>query len=325
MLTEVKLQDLFRISNDKEFEKIALLVFQHQKKHNPIYKKYLELLDKSTIDPQNIQEIPFLPISFFKQFKIYSTKIKEKTLFTSSGTGGPQSKHYVADLKIYEQSFQKAFELFYGAPQDYHIFALLPSYLEREGSSLIYMVNDLIQSSKSDLSGFFLSNHEELIHSLHQAQKTNRKILLIGVSFALLDLAEEYQLDLSDAIIMETGGMKGKREEMTREQLHAILKSAFQAEHIHSEYGMTELLSQAYSKGKGIFHTPPWMKILFRNTYDPFEVGKSSGGVNVIDLANIHSCAFIETSDLGRAKENGFEILGRLDNSDIRGCNLMIQ
>ncbi len=325
MLTDVKLQDLFRITNEAEFEKIALSVYDFQKRKNPIYQKYLNQIGKLESEIKHIQEIPFLPISFFKTHQVRTFEGEAEAVFTSSGTSGNQSKHDVKDLKVYQDSFETAFKRFYGNPEEMTILALLPSYLEREGSSLIYMVNHLIETSQSLLSGFFLHNTEDLINSLHQAQARKEKILLIGVSFALLDLAENYELDLSNVIVMETGGMKGKREEITRNKLHEILGKSFNVEKIHSEYGMTELLSQAYSKGKGIFECPPWMKVLFRDTYDPFDIGKNAGGVNVIDLANIHSCSFIETSDLGRKVENGFEILGRLDNSDIRGCNLMIQ
>ncbi|MCB0477127.1 MAG: acyl transferase [Crocinitomicaceae bacterium] len=325
MLTEVKIQDLFRISNDEEFEKIALQVFEFQKNQNSVYKNYLKFLGKEDFLPQKISEIPFLPISFFKSHQVICGKQDAKQIFTSSGTGGMQSRHLVSDLEVYRQSYRQGFQYFYGPPSEYHILALLPSYLEREGSSLIYMVEDLIQLSNSEISGFFLNNMEELIQSLHAARKTNRKILLLGVSFALLDLAESHPMDLSDVLIMETGGMKGRREEITREELHGILKNSFQVKQVHSEYGMTELLSQAYSDGNGIFNCPPWMKVIFRNTYDPFELNKNSGGVNVIDLANIYSCSFIETADLGRVHGRGFEILGRLDNSDIRGCNLMIE
>lgn len=325
MLSDVKLQDLFGISNDGDFEKIALNIYEYQKKHNPIYRNFIQEIGKIDTQIKSINEIPFLPISFFKSHEVVPFKGESDAIFTSSGTGGIQSRHFVKDLKVYEESFRKGFQHFYGDPKEFHILALLPSYLEREGSSLIYMTKDLIDTSQSEISGFFLNDQEELIKALHQALDSDRKILLLGVSFALLDLAESYDLDLSKVIVMETGGMKGKREEITRNELHAILKEKLKLAKIHSEYGMTELLSQAYSKGNGIFECPPWMKVLFRDTYDPFDVSKTSGGVNVIDLANIHSCSFIETSDLGRTKENGFEILGRLDNSDIRGCNLMIQ
>uniref|UniRef100_UPI003567DA85 acyl transferase n=1 Tax=Labilibaculum sp. TaxID=2060723 RepID=UPI003567DA85 len=248
--------------------------------------------------------------------------------FTSSGTtGNLTSRHFVPDLKMYEQSFTKGFEQYYGSVSDYCILALLPSYLEREGSSLIYMMEHLIRDSKHPKSGFYLHNHEELIATIKELKKQNQKILLLGVSFALLDLAEKFQLDLENVIVMETGGMKGRRKEITREELHAFLTKRLGVEKIHSEYGMTELLSQAYSKGDSLFFTPSWMKVLIRDTYDPFSYEKQgrSGGVNVIDLANIHSCSFIETQDLGRIHADGsFEILGRFDHSDIRGCNLLV-
>jgi hypothetical protein len=325
MLTGLKLQEIFGISNDNEFEKIALRIYDFQKQNNLVYQKYLKQIKRFDQKVTNISEIPFLPISFFKSHEVTCNQEKAEIVFTSSGTGGKTSKHPVTDLKIYEKSYLEAFTKFYGDISDYIVLALLPSYLEREGSSLIYMTEDLIKRSNSELSGFFLHDFEELTQTLHRALASDKKILLIGVSFALLDYADKYQLDLNRVTIMETGGMKGRREEITREELHTILAKSFKVSKIHSEYGMTELLSQAYSKGDGKFLCPPWMKVVFRDTYDPFCPKENAGGVNIIDLANLYSCSFIETSDLGRKKENGFEILGRLDNSDIRGCNLMIQ
>ena len=324
MPESIKLHEIFGISNDKEFEKIALRIFYFQKEENPVYKNYLQQINKYNFEPQSIKEIPFLPISFFKNQKVLCKDQKVEIEFTSSGTNGVQSHHYVTDKSVYEASYLNGFQHFYGNPSDFTILALLPSYMESEGSSLIYMVENLIQKSNSSLSGFYLDNFEDLTKNLRQALESDKKIILLGVSFALLDLSEKYQLDLSKVIIMETGGMKGKRKELIRGELHALFSASFNCENIHSEYGMTELLSQAYSKGNGIFECPPWMKVLFRDTYDPFSLDKSAGGVNVIDLANINSCSFIETSDLGRFVDGGFEILGRLDNSDIRGCNLMI-
>lgn len=238
-----------------------------------------------------------------------------------------QSKHFVTDLSIYEESYLKAFEQFYGNIEDYTVLALLPSYLERDGSSLIYMVNDLIEKSKKEKSGFYLHNLDELAKNLLELDSKGEKVLLIGVSFALLDLLEKFQFKLKNTVIMETGGMKGRRKELIREELHTILCEGFGVSEIHSEYGMTELLSQAYSKGNGIFNCPPWMKILIRDTEDALSLlpkGKS-GGINVIDLANVNSCSFIATQDLGKIHPNNtFEIIGRFDDSDVRGCNLMV-
>ncbi|PKQ62803.1 acyl transferase [Labilibaculum filiforme] len=321
-------EEIFAIANENDFEKTAFQVFQYQATNNKVYKEYLEHLkiDISTI--KTISQIPFLPIDFFKSHKVISTDKEAQAIFTSSGTtGNLTSRHYVPNLKIYEASFTKGFEQYYGSVDDYCILALLPSYLEREGSSLIYMMEKLIKDSKHEKSGFYLHNHEELIATIADLKKQNQKILLLGVSFALLDLAEQHQLNLDGVIVMETGGMKGRRKEITREELHAFLTERLGVEKIHSEYGMTELLSQAYSKGDSLFFTPSWMKILIRDTYDPFSYEKQgrSGGVNVIDLANINSCSFIETQDLGRIHADGsFEILGRFDHSDIRGCNLLV-
>lgn len=326
-MTDLK-QKIFNIQSEEEFRQTALEVFRFQAENNPVYKKYIELIGISVNKVNSLKQIPFLPIEFFKSQKVVSGKDKEKIIFTSSGTtGNLTSRHYVPDLGIYEDSFTKGFEAFYGSVQDYCILALLPSYLEREGSSLIYMMEKLIKDSAHPKSGFYLNNHDELIASLAELKAQNQKVLLLGVSFALLELAEKYQLDLGDVVVMETGGMKGRRKEMTREELHAIFTSRLGVDKIHSEYGMTELLSQGYSKGDSLFKTPAWMKILIRDAYDPFSYEKAgrSGGVNVIDLANLYSCAFIETQDLGRIHADGsFEILGRFDNSDIRGCNLLV-
>ena len=319
---------IFSISNEAEFEQVALEVFHYQAENNLVYREYLQHLKKGVKQINSIKEIPFLPIEFFKSRKVVSTNDPAKEIFTSSGTtGNLTSRHFVPDISIYEESFKKGFEGFYGPITDYCILALLPTYLEREGSSLIYMMEYLIQDSKHPKSGFYLHNHKELIECIAELKKSKQKILLLGVSFALLDLAEKYTLDLSDVIIMETGGMKGRRKEITREELHAFLCSQLGVNEIHSEYGMTELLSQAYSKGQSLFRTPNWMKIMIRDAYDPFSYEKTgrTGGVNVIDLANVHSCSFIETQDLGKIHKDGsFEILGRFDHSDIRGCNLLV-
>jgi phenylacetate-coenzyme A ligase PaaK-like adenylate-forming protein len=319
---------IFEISTSTEFESIALDVFRFQIEKNPVYSIFCKHLGRTKTNITSFKEIPFLPISFFKSKKVVSSKKIEQAIFSSSGTTGQNtSKHYVPDLALYEKSYLKGFESFYGDVSEYCILALLPSYLERSGSSLIYMVDDLIKKSNHRDSGFYLDEIDVLIEKLIRLDSQGKKVLLIGVSFALLDLVEKHQLNLKNTIVMETGGMKGRRKELIREELHDILKKGFGTKSIHSEYGMTELLSQAYSQGNGIFKNPPWMKILIRDTEDPLtlqEFGKT-GGVNVIDLANINSCSFIATQDLGKNYNDGsFEILGRFDNSDIRGCNLLV-
>lgn len=324
----IDIKDIFTINSKADFNALTLQVFKHQFKTNLVYQEFCNHLGKDSSNVSQIQDIPFIPIDFFKSKTILSGKEKASTIFTSSGTTGSiTSKHYVTNTKLYEESYLKAFKHFYGSVKDYCVLALLPSYLERKGSSLIYMVDDLIKKSEHPKSGFFLNNTDTLLETLKTLQNTNTKILLIGVSFALLDLVEANQLHLKNTVVMETGGMKGRRKEMIREELHETLKKGFGLSKIHSEYGMTELLSQGYSKGDGIFNCPPWMKILTRDTEDPLTLqgyGKT-GGVNVIDLANINSCSFIATQDLGKVYENGsFEILGRFDHSDIRGCNLMV-
>lgn len=324
----MKRNSVFNLHNSNEFEKMALEIFQFQAKNNLVYKEFLTHLHIDTQNINKIEKIPFLPIQFFKSHKVVSSKLTAQRIFLSSGTtGSEQSMHFVTDLGIYEESFTKGFEHFYGAISEYTVLALLPSYLERDGSSLIYMVNDFIQKSKNGKSGFYLNNLEELAQNLAELDKKNEKILLIGVSFALLDLVEKHKFQLNNTIVMETGGMKGRRKELIRSALHQILSEGFGVDNIHSEYGMTELLSQAYSKGNGIFECPPWMKILMRDTEDALTIlpeGKS-GGINIIDLANSNSCSFIATQDLGKTYTNGtFEVLGRFDNSDIRGCNLMV-
>jgi phenylacetate-coenzyme A ligase PaaK-like adenylate-forming protein len=320
--------DIFSIGSQKEFEKITLKVFRHQYEHNQVYQDFCSLLKKDKTNVKSLEEIPFLPIQFFKSHAVLSTSNPIQETFTSSGTSGMiSSKHLVTDLSLYEQSFRKAFSQFYGNSEDYVILALLPSYLEREGSSLIYMVNDLIESSNHPESGFYLHNYDELVQQLIKIDSSGQNVLLIGVTYALLDVVEKQTFQLKNTIIMETGGMKGKRKEIIREELHEILGNGFGVSAIHSEYGMTELLSQAYSLGNGIFECPPWMQILIRDTEDALtyvDFGKT-GGINVIDLANINSCSFIATQDLGKKNPNhSFEVLGRFDSSDIRGCNLMV-
>lgn len=320
---------IFSISSDKEFSDIALSVFRYQAAENSFYNKYLNALKVNPKNITDIKQIPFLPIEFFKSEKIVCGNPNIQQIFASSGTTGTaQSKHYVSDVSLYEKSYTKGFEHFYGHIEDYCVLALLPSYLEREGSSLVYMVNDLIQGSKNPLSGFYLHNYDDLINVLKQT--ASQKTILFGVTYALLDLAEKlspHSIKFPNLIVMETGGMKGKRKEMVREELHSILCNGFGVNAIHSEYGMTELLSQAYSKGNGIFECPPWMKILIRDANDPFTIlpENKTGGINVIDLANINSCSFIATQDLGKnLTTSTFEVLGRFDNSDIRGCNLLV-
>ena len=318
---------IFNISSSEEFEKLSLEVYQYQYQHNPVYQKFCKLLKKSPENVLSIREIPFLPIEFFKKENIITEEQKAEITFTSSGTtGAATSKHHVADLRIYEESFLKAFEAFYGCPEDYTFLALLPSYLERTGSSLIYMADALIKRSNKPDSGFYLNNLEDLSEKLKKLDQAGKKVFLIGVSFALLDLVENETFDLQHTIVMETGGMKGRRKEMIREELHQILRSGFGVDHIHSEYGMTELLSQAYSIGNGVFETPNWMNILIRDPEDALtyvQDGKT-GGINVIDLANLNSCSFIATQDLGKISGEQIEIMGRFDNSDIRGCNLLV-
>ena len=320
-------EQIFNIKSAKEFNALALDVFKFQFENNKVYRSFCDLLYKHPSDVKTVGDIPFLPIEFFKTREILSSEEKPVISFSSSGTtGSVTSKHHITDLSVYEESYLKGFKHFYGDVEGYVVLALLPSYLEREGSSLIYMVNDLIKKSNHQESDFYLNNLDEINEKLITLGKTGQKVLLIGVSFALLDLIEKHQFQLQHTIVMETGGMKGRRKEIIRSELHQLLKDGFGVSEIHSEYGMTELLSQAYSKGNGIFEYPPWMKVFIRDTEDPLSIQKvnKTGGINVIDLANINSCSFIATQDLGRVYENGsFEVLGRFDNSDIRGCNLM--
>lgn len=320
-------EEIFNIHSEQEFVKICLQIYELQMDNNPIYSAYSQIILKGEI-PKKLEEIPFLPIEFFKTEQIICVTQKIEEIFLSSGTTGNQSKHLVSDLSIYENSFQNAFQLFYGDITDYCILSLLPNYREREGSSLIYMVDDLIKRSKHPKSGFYLNNYKEVSETILELEKNGQKTLLIGVSYALLDLAKDYPMKLENTIIMETGGTKGKRKELLKEELHKILKEAFSLDSIHSEYGMTELLSQSYSEGDNIFKTPPWKKVLIRDVNDPLTIlGKNrSGGINIIDLANIYSCPFIATQDLGRLhKDESFSVLGRFDNSDVRGCNLLVQ
>jgi phenylacetate-coenzyme A ligase PaaK-like adenylate-forming protein len=322
------IERIFRIKNDMEFEELALGIFHFQSKMVPVYREFIKHIKVNPEKINSFSKIPFLPVEFFKSHKIITEGKKPQIVFESSGTTGSiHSRHFVADVSLYERSFLEGFRYFYGNPGDYCILALLPSYLERSGSSLVFMAEKLINHSGHPLSGFYLHEAEKLISVLKELKSQKTPTILIGVSFALADLAESFREDLSGIMIMETGGMKGRRKEMVREELHSLLMDSFNISGVHSEYGMTELLSQAYSKSKGIFNCPPWMKIEIHDSHDPFQILKTgnTGTINIIDLANIYSCSFIATSDLGRLHPDGsFEVLGRMDNSDIRGCNLMV-
>ncbi|MFM7015337.1 MAG: acyl transferase [Bacteroidota bacterium] len=319
----------FAISSEEEWNDCALAVFRYQATHVEVYKRYVELLGVEIEAVQHYSQIPFLPISLFKTQSVLANQVAPEITFTSSGTTGMiTSQHHVANLALYQESFMKAFHDFYGPVEDYCIIGLLPAYLERSGSSLVYMVNQLIHKSNNQHSGFYLNQYKELQELLAQLKLQNQKTILFGVTFALLDMAENFSVDFPELIVMETGGMKGRRREMVREELHKVLAKGFGVKKIHSEYGMTELLSQAYSKGEGLFKCPPWMKILVREMNDPkqFVINGVTGGVNVIDLANYYSCSFIATQDLGKIHPgNQFEIIGRFDHADLRGCNLMVQ
>ena len=320
--------DIFSIYNQKQFEKIALKIFRHQYDHNPVYQQWCTLVKADKQSVSRIADIPFLPISFFKTHPIITGEAPVALTFQSSGTTGMNtSQHHVTDLSLYEASYLNGFAQFYGDIENYTVLALLPSYLERDDSSLIYMVKDLIAKSNKAASGFYLHNYDELIQTLIRLDESGENVLLIGVTYALLDLIEQQSFQLKNTIIMETGGMKGKRKELIREELHEQLCHGFGVSTIHSEYGMTELLSQAYSLGNGVFECPPWMQVHLRDTEDAmtYVANGKTGGINVIDLANYNSCSFIATQDLGKKYDNGsFEVLGRFDASDIRGCNLMV-
>lgn len=312
----------------ENFDEIALAVFRYQAQNNPLYQKFLTLLGVVPAHITNVQQIPFLPIQFFKYHVIKTQNWDSKAVFTSSGTTSTQSsEHHVRDLEWYRHFAFRAFESIYGNLENYVVLALLPSYLERNGSSLVYMVEQFIQKSDNPLSGFFLHDTDKLMEILNLCEKRNKKVLLLGVTYALLDFAAQSPQPLKNTIIMETGGMKGRREEMTKEQVHEILKNAFSLETIHSEYGMTELLSQAYATINGIFQPASTMKIFIRETTDPFNflpINKV-GGINIVDLANLDTCSFIATDDLGRLQSNGqFQVLGRFDEGDLRGCNLLV-
>lgn len=322
-------KQIFTIQTAADFEKAAVALFSYQAQSNEVYKQYLQLLKIDISSIKKLEEIPFLPIAFYKQFKVISGNFIPEISFTSSGTTGTiNSVHHVKHEQLYIKSFLACFRTFYGNEKDYTFVCLLPSYIERQGSSLIYMMDYLVKSSNKPDSGFYPEINEAFIDIIKRLQSNKtEKVFFIGVTFALLELAQKYPLDLSNFIVMETGGMKGRRKEITRAELYAILQQQLNAKQIHSEYGMTELLSQAYSKENGQFFCPKHMKILIRDMNDPFTLleKNKTGVINVIDLANIYSCAFIATQDAGKLLSNGsFEVLGRIDNSDIRGCNLLM-
>ena len=308
------------------FHTQAINCYEEQFTHNPIYRSFCDLTHRHPSDCESPVQIPFLPISFFKTHKVLTGTPHCSLVFESSGTGGATSSHHIADIQIYEQSFMHCFELFYGNPKQFAIIGLLPGYLEKPNSSLVFMMQKLIKLSDCADSGFYLDDHQKLHEVLKRREQNHKKTLLLGVSYALLDFAEEFPFSLSHTIVMETGGMKGRRKEMVRNELHAQLKHNLGVKEIQSEYGMTELLSQAYAKTDGRFHCPPWMEVFVRHPNNPMEVQEhGTGCLNIIDLANKYSCAFIATDDLAKVYPDGsFEILGRVDASDIRGCNLMV-
>jgi len=322
-------KDIFNINSERHFIDLALRVFHFQYQNNDVYHRWVNFLKINPDTIKTVEQIPFLPVEFFKTGEIISCPLNSGTVIfnSSSTTSQTPAKHFVNDISLYEKSFLKGFDLIYGQPKDYCILALLPNYLERTNSSLVYMFDKLIKESAHSLSGFFLNNIDDLIKTIEKLKVTRRKVLLIGVSYALMDLSEKIKLT-DNFIVMETGGMKGKRKELLKEELHDVLKNGFEVAEIHSEYGMTELLSQAYSRGGGIFQSPPWMRFLIREVTDPLKIrtDNKTGGINVIDLANIYSCSFIATQDLGKLNEKSeLELMGRYDNSDVRGCNLMIE
>lgn len=321
--------EIFKIQSPEDFNVLSIKIFRFQANNNFVYKSFIDNLGINPINVKKISDIPFLPIEAFKNHEVKSGDFNPEEIFYSSGTTGQErSRHLIKKLKLYSNSYIEGFRYFYGDEKNYCTLALLPSYLDRTGSSLIFMVNDIINRSKYAESGFYKDELNDLFNTLKTNESKNIPTLLIGVSFALLDFCEKFDLPLKNTIVMETGGMKGKRKELIRKDLHAQIKHKLHINEVHSEYGMTELLSQAYSKGNGIFECPPWMKIFIRDTHDPLSFEKEGhiGGINVIDLANIYSCSFIATKDLGKViGKNKYEILGRFDNSDIRGCNLLVE
>ena len=318
------IERIFSITTQEQFQSVAMDVFHFQAEHCAVYAQYLRLIGVEPASVTRIEDIPMLPIELFKSHDIYSAATPPQVVFTSSATTGMSvSRHMVADLAIYERDFTQSFRLFYGDIEQWSVYGLLPNYLERTGSSLVYMVDRLIR--KAGGGGFYLHDYEKLIADM---EADNRPKILIGVTYALLDLAEQYAPKLNNTVVMETGGMKGRRKEMSKEELHTVLCSAFGVERIHSEYGMAELMSQGYSTGEGLFASPPWMRVLVRDINDPFthlEAGRR-GAIDIIDLGNLYSCSFIATQDVGVAyADNSFRIEGRVTDADIRGCNLLVQ
>ncbi|MEO8587840.1 MAG: acyl transferase [Flavobacteriales bacterium] len=318
----------FRIAGPEDFNALALDLFRLHAEKNPVYRGFLEGLGRDPASVREVGEIPCLPIGLFRNHRVLLDGLEPAITFTSSGTtGASTSSHHVPWPELYRRSFMTSFRAVYGDPTEWRILALLPAYLEREASSLVYMAQWLIEASGDALSGTYLYRYDELAEILRRSENEGRKTLLLGVTFALLDLAERYTMPLKSTTIMETGGMKGRRPEMVREELHTILKNAFGVPAIHSEYGMTELLSQAWSTGDGLYRCPPWMRVRVRDVNDPFSslADGRTGGLDVIDLANLASCPFISTQDLGRRNaDSSFEVLGRFDHSDLRGCNLLV-
>jgi len=320
-------KEIFEITNQKQFNKICFKIFDFQKINNPVYSKYCKII-LGNKQPKSIYEIPFLPISFFKTNEVIIKNTNVEKKFYSSGTSGNRSKHLISKLKLYEKSFNKSFEIFYGDIKKYCLISMLPNYRERKDSSLIYMIDNLINYTNYPLSGAYKDNYKSVSDTLDILEKKKKETILIGVNNVLIDLAKNYPKTLKNTIIIETGGNKIEDTKIIKEELHEILKKSFNLENIHSEYGMTELLSQSYSKKNGIFQTPPWKKIIIRDTEDPFTIvnNNKSGGVNIIDLANIYSCSFISTQDIGKKyDDDSFSVLGRFDNSELRGCNLLMQ
>ncbi len=313
--------------SEADFEALSLEIFRYQFENNRVYNNYVKALGVNPSGIHTITQIPFLPIRFFKSHPVQTGDFTPETVFESSGTTGTvNSRHLVKDISLYTESFTRSFELFYGPVKNWCIIGLLPSYLERSNSSLVFMVNNMIKETAHEKNGFYLDEYDQLFTVLNELESQQQKTLLIGVTFALLDFAEQFQPVLKNTVVMETGGMKGRRKEMIRPELHELLTKSFHITTVHSEYGMTELLSQAWSTGEGIFNTPPWMKILVRDEEDPLLVRETgAGAINVIDLANVHSCSFIATDDAGKVfKNRSFEILGRMDGSDMRGCSLLM-
>lgn len=318
---------IFHLSSKADFEATALRVFGFQYENNTVYRTYCQHIGKSKEDVQTLSDIPFLPISFFKTHDVKTGEFEPELTFRSSGTTGMErSRHLIKDASLYRKSLIESFRHFYGNPSDFVFLALLPNYIEQQNSSLIYMMEELMHESGAKENGYYLYNHEDMYQKLIQLRDNQQRTILWGVTFALLDFAEKYTMDFPQLIVFETGGMKGRRKEMVKEELYGILRKAFGVTDIHSEYGMCELLSQAYSKGGNIFSTPPWMQLRLRSEKDPFDGSNqmATGVINIIDLANLHSCAFIATEDLGRRHPDGIEILGRMDHSQTRGCSLMV-